>query len=80
MESLFPLVASETLDVSSESIMTAEVLAEEGADNDRRIVEDVEFLGVFEFPSLLEFESTTVGGLSGITYDPESETYFGRLR
>ncbi|MEO0823603.1 MAG: esterase-like activity of phytase family protein, partial [Pseudomonadota bacterium] len=76
MESLFPLVASETLDVSSESIMTAEVLADEGADNDRRIVEDVEFLGVFEFPSLLEFESTTVGGLSGITYDPESETYF----
>ncbi|MEO1459236.1 MAG: esterase-like activity of phytase family protein, partial [Pseudomonadota bacterium] len=76
MESLFPLVASETLDVSSESIMTAEVLAEEGADNDRHIVEDVEFLGVFEFPSLLEFESTTVGGLSGITYDPESETYF----
>ncbi len=44
-------------------------------DADRRTVEGVDFLGSVEIPSGLAFEGTTVGGLSGIAYDPVEGVY-----
>ncbi len=39
------------------------------ADDQRREVIDIDFLGEATFPTGLIFESTQVGGLSGLTYD-----------
>ncbi|MEO0991325.1 MAG: esterase-like activity of phytase family protein, partial [Pseudomonadota bacterium] len=44
--------------------------------DDRATVEDIEFKGLAEIASGTEFEGTTLGGLSGITYNPVSGTYF----
>ena len=44
-------------------------------DQDRRVVNGVEFLGITEIDSGTEFEGTTLGGLSGIAIDPVTGTY-----
>ena len=44
-------------------------------DNNRRVVDAVEFLGVVEIPSGTEFEGTVIGGLSSIVFDLDSGTY-----
>ncbi|MEB3829116.1 esterase-like activity of phytase family protein [Phormidium sp. CCY1219] len=36
----------------------------------------IEYLGQVKFPTGLEFENTQIGGLSGITYDPERNLYY----
>lgn len=43
---------------------------------DRQTVADVELLGTVTLPTGLQFEGTTVGGLSGITYDAENNQYY----
>ncbi len=44
-------------------------------DDDRVTVEGVTPLGATEIASLTDFEGTTLGGLSGIVYDPLAGTY-----
>lgn len=44
-------------------------------DDDRTTVEDVAFLGAVEIPSFFVFDGTTLGGLSGIAYDPTTRSY-----
>ncbi|MCM5704548.1 esterase-like activity of phytase family protein [Larsenimonas salina] len=44
-------------------------------DTDAPRVQDVEFLGMTNFDSGMQFEGTTVGGLSGLTYLPASDSY-----
>ena len=47
-------------------------------DDDRATLDedDLEFLGMTEIASLTEFEGTILGGLSGISYNPATGTYF----
>lgn len=43
---------------------------------DRVSVSQIDFLGQVIFPTGLQFDSTEVGGLSGITYDPQRQLYY----
>ncbi|MEL6521584.1 MAG: phytase [Pseudomonadota bacterium] len=45
-------------------------------DQDRRVVNDVEFLFNTEIDSGTTFEETIIGGLSGVVYNPTTGTYF----
>lgn len=43
---------------------------------DRKTVEDIDFLGEVSFVTGTQFAGTTVGGLSGITYDADKNVYY----
>ena len=43
---------------------------------ERNTVSEIEFLGEVIFPTGFIFDETEVGGLSGLTYDPESNIYY----
>lgn len=43
---------------------------------DRKTVAGIDFLGEVTFPTGFQFQGTTVGGLSGITYDPFTNVYY----
>jgi len=42
----------------------------------RNKVSEIEFLGETSIPTGTEFAGTTIGGLSGLTYDPANEVYY----
>ena len=66
LSGLFLLMTTTASAVTSPAIPTG----------DRNTVAGVEFLGEAVVPTGHEFDETVVGGLSGITYDPTSGSYF----
>ena len=52
------------------------VLALAGAPEAAAVDERLGLLGEYSFPSGLDFQGTTVGGLSGIAYDAERNLYY----
>ncbi|NJO04202.1 MAG: phytase [Chloroflexaceae bacterium] len=71
------LVLSSGLAIFNTSAQSSGTLQAINTDSpDRQTVSNVEFLGQVSFPSTLEVANTTVGGLSGITYDAANDTYY----
>jgi myo-inositol-hexaphosphate 3-phosphohydrolase/phosphodiesterase/alkaline phosphatase D-like protein len=76
-EANFNLVGDFPFPSSDHRLVYADVaIARPGADQNRQTVSSFEFLGEVSFPTGTEFNSTVVGGLSGLAYDTAKGVFY----
>lgn len=51
------------------------VIVPDAVENGRAVVQGLQFLGEVTFPTTYTFDGTTVGGLSGLSYDASTNSY-----
>jgi 3-phytase/alkaline phosphatase D len=66
----FPVVSSD------HRLVYTDVIVAENPNNTPQTVTNIEFIGEVIFETGFEFENTEVGGISGMTYDPNRELYY----
>lgn len=73
----FDLVGDFPFPSSDHRLVYVDVAPERnGANQNRRSVDGVEFLGEVSFATGTQLDGTEIGGLSGITYDPTQGVYY----
>ncbi|MDJ0511216.1 MAG: phytase [Crocosphaera sp.] len=77
-DSLFNLVGDFPFPSSDHRLVYTDINVEDSMiDSTRKTVTDLNFIGEVIFDTGFTFEGTEFGGISGLTYDPNNDIYYG---